>query len=256
MKRSLVYLLILLILLPPTVGAAGYLKNEMPPHLRDFQETIGAQAQKYPEYFHLSGNTPEKKIALTFDDGPHGKNTPLILDILKEQEVKATFFVLGERVQQYHEIVHRIIQEGHQIGNHSFSHSDLRQYTSDAILQTELNPTSQLIGEITGVYPKYMRAPYGALSDGSIEFIGQQGWHIINWSIDSFDWDQTENDVEKIVNKIARYHHSGAIILFHCNGRNTVEALPKIITLLQILDYDLVTVEELLNSESIPAYAG
>ncbi|HHY15755.1 MAG TPA: polysaccharide deacetylase family protein [Firmicutes bacterium] len=246
MRKLRTYIIILLVL-QAAAAAAGSLRNVMPPYLRGFQETVQRQAEKYPEYFHLSGGAAEKKIALTFDDGPHKSNTPLILDILKSRDIKATFFVLGENVKKHPEIIHRINEAGHQIGNHSKTHSDLRNLTNEEILKTELDPTSHLIEAITGTYPKFMRPPYGALRDESIEFLGELGWQIINWSIDSFDWDQAENEAEEILSKIEEYHHPGAIILLHCSGPNTALALPKIISLLETQDYDFVTVEELLK---------
>lgn len=247
MKKTQVYLIIILLFLWPNGGQAK-LRNDMPPNLVSFQNTVNRQAEKYPEFFHLQG--PEQDfVALTFDDGPHGQNTSVILDILKTEGISATFFLTGEQVQKYPEVAQRIAKEGHQIGNHSWSHLDLRKMTDEGITAIQLEPTSSLLEELTGVYPKFMRPPYGALRDGSIQVLADQGWQIINWSIDSFDWDPKENSVTAILDKIHRYHHPGAIILMHCNGANTVEALPQVIKLLKDLGYDFQTVEELLTKK-------
>ncbi len=252
MNRKQVYLIILVLIITPLQVGNARLRNEMPPNLISFQNTVQRQADKYPDFFHLEAPT-EAFIALTFDDGPHAHNTPLILDILKAEGIKATFFVVGEQVRQYPKVAQRIVAEGHQIANHSWSHPDLRKVTDQAILEKQLEPTSSLVEELTGVFPKFIRPPYGALRDGTIEFLGTQGWQIINWSIDSFDWDPQENSVIAIVEKVKRYHHPGAIILMHCNGANTVQTLPEVIDSLRDLGYQFKTVEELFTSHDSDA---
>ena len=188
-------------------------------------------------------------IALTFDDGPDGENTALLLDLLAETEVKATFFVVGEKIQEYPELLKRIASEGHELGNHSFSHPDMRKLTNDAILERELLPTAELITDLTGLAPMIMRPPYGALRDESIEYLTEAGWSIINWSIDSFDWDTTQNSASEITEKVLQYSHPGAIVLMHTGeGREgTLEALPEIIASLREDGYQFVTVSEILE---------
>lgn len=226
-----------------------YLRNEMPGYLTGFQETVNEQVSIFPETFFLAGRTKDKLIALTFDDGPDVINTPHILNVLEQEQVSATFYLVGDKVQQLPELVEKIALAGHEIGNHSWSHQDLRNLGNENILDSELLPTSELIFRVTGDFPTNVRPPYGAIRDDTIAFLSRQGWKVINWSIDSFDWDKAQNSSQEIVNKVLSYHHPGAIILMHTNQKlnGTVLALPTIIATLRDEGYTFVTVSELLG---------
>ncbi|NLJ79821.1 MAG: polysaccharide deacetylase family protein [Firmicutes bacterium] len=191
-----------------------------------------------------------RKIALTFDDGPDRINTPKILDILETENAAATFFVVGEKVERYPEVIERIFQAGHLIANHSRTHADLSGLFNEEIIELELDPTSKAVEKITGYYPKIMRPPYGSLRPDSVRFLEEAGWQIVRWSLDTFDWDKERNQPEEITERIALQHHPNAIILMHCNGWETVEALPAIINTLRAAGYDFVTVSQLLGLES------
>lgn len=188
---------------------------------------------------------PIKRIALTFDDGPDAKNTNKILDILKEEQVTATFFLVGERVGHYPRVVKRIYNEGHLIANHSHSHQDLESLTNEEIVNLELHPTSKAVERLTGFYPNIMRPPYGALRIDSVEYLNDTGWKIVRWSLDTFDWDNTRNKPQEIINRVLDQHHPNAIILMHCNGPATINALPGVIQVLRDLGYCFYTVDQL-----------
>lgn len=240
-------MLLFLCLSLPLGAVTPRLYNELPPSLQHFKEKVERQASLYPEIFFLQALDGERRVALTFDDGP-GPLTPLILDVLKKYQIKATFFVLGERVQTYPEVVERMIEEGHVIGNHTYSHPDLRNLSPLEMYEEEVVPTSTLIGDITGYYPILLRPPYGAIEDEAILFLGEKGWRIINWSIDTFDWDREQNSSEEILEKIEAYHHEGAIILMHDGGsRSTLEVLPHLIMSLKREGYCFCTVDRLLD---------
>lgn len=186
-----------------------------------------------------------RQIALTFDDGPDRINTPKILDILRDEQVRATFFVLGEKVERFPDITRRIYNEGHLIANHSHTHTDLAELTNEEILVLELEPTSIAVERITGYYPLIMRPPYGSLHQDSVAYLRQNGWQIVRWSLDTFDWDSTRNSPEEILERIMTQHHHRAIVLMHCNGPTTIQALPEVIKFLREMDYEFVTVNEL-----------
>lgn len=188
---------------------------------------------------------PLPKVALTFDDGPDVRNTPLILDLLKDEQVPATFFVVGTQVERYPEMLVRIFEEGHLIANHSRTHADFAELTNEEILKLELEPTSQAVQQLTGYYPLTMRPPYGSLRPDSVQFLKDQGWKIVRWSLDTFDWDSRRNSTEEILARIEELHHPGAIILMHCNGPATIKALPGVISTLRELGYQFVTVRDL-----------
>lgn len=182
------------------------------------------------------------KIALTFDDGPDAVNTDIILDILKKEQVVATFFVVGERVSRFPATIRRIFDEGHLLANHSKTHRDLTALTNEDIISLELDPTSRAVEHITGFYPTIMRPPYGSLRIDSTHFLVENGWQIVRWSLDTFDWDSRRNSPEQIIQRVLDLHHPNAIVLMHCNGNETIAVLPQLITLLRELGYDFVTV--------------
>ena len=188
---------------------------------------------------------PFRKVALTFDDGPDAHYTSRILDILKAEDVMATFFVLGEYVERYPELLKRIFNEGHLIANHSRTHKDLALLTNEEIIALELGPTSQVIENLTGYYPMIMRPPYGSLRPDSVNFLKETGWRIVRWSLDTFDWDSRRNKPEQIINRIKAQHHNGAIVLMHCNGPATTAVLPDVIKTFRELGYEFVTVTQL-----------
>lgn len=190
-----------------------------------------------------------KLVALTFDDGPDAKYTPRILDILAENKVKATFFVVGRQASHYPDVLKRIAKEGHAIGNHSWDHADLSKVTPDEI-NKELTETDDTIQQIAGVSPHLFRAPYGAMSPELKKAAADKGYALIEWNVDTRDW--AGSAPGDIVQTLKRTVKPGSIVLMHSfggkNGKldNTVEALPKIIAYLKSNNYRIVTVPELL----------
>ena len=199
--------------------------------------------------FYMQG-PPTLKIALTFDDGPDPIYTPQVLDVLEEYDVPATFFLLGERVEKYPNITRRIINEGHTIGNHSWSHPDLTTL-NDRQLSKEIFNTEQKIEETVNKETALLRPPYGFVSSQLITKLKRMDYKVIHWSLDSLDWQAKKK--EEVLNKTIPYLNRGAIILFHSAGGKgqslipTIKALPIIIEKLQTHNIELVTVDELLS---------
>lgn len=181
-----------------------------------------------------------KKIAITFDDGPHPYYTEQLLDGLKERGAKATFFVLGKHVEQYPELVERMSEEGHLIGNHTYSHIQLTQRNSDDFKE-ELIMTSELIENLTGQEVQYVRPPYGTWNK---KFEKELNMFPVLWNIDPLDW--SSSNVSGIVNKVTSKARENSIILMHDEYKTTVTAALQIIDELQKEGYEFVTVEELL----------
>ncbi|WP_156807442.1 polysaccharide deacetylase family protein [Effusibacillus pohliae] len=202
---------------------------------------------------YFSGPRTAKQVALTFDDGPDLRFTPQILDILKQNGVKATFFIVGTRAQAHPEMVRRIVAEGHAIGNHTWDHPKLTKLTPQQI-RDEVVRTDQLLDSIVGYYPALFRPPYGLTNPDIVREIGAMGYKIIDWSVDTRDWAGTP--VPQMMDYVRTELRPGAIILEHCAGgrsedlSNTVSALPQIIDTLKAQGYTFVTVPQLLN---IPA---
>lgn len=180
------------------------------------------------------------KIALTFDDGPSAAWTPALLDGLKERGVKATFFLIGENADKNPEIVKRMAEEGHLIGNHTYHHVELTK-VSENEARLELADTSAVIVRITGKEPEYMRPPFGAWQrklEQEIQMLP------VLWTIDPLDW-TTENQ-DEIVNKVVTEAEENDIILLHDCYKSSVEAGLRIIDILQEEGFVFVTVDELL----------
>ncbi|MBZ9633215.1 polysaccharide deacetylase family protein [Clostridium sp. FP1] len=199
---------------------------------------------------YCSPNRTLKQVALTFDDGPDVYYTPQILEILKQNNVKATFFIVGLRAQAHPEMILRIVSEGHSIGNHTWDHPILSRLPADKIKE-EVQKTEQLLYKITGLNTAMFRPPYGSTTPQVIDEISSLGYEIIDWSVDTRDWDKTS--VLQIMNYVSKELYPGGIILQHCavgksgDLSNTVKALPQIISSLRSQGYSFVMVQDLLN---------
>lgn len=181
-----------------------------------------------------------KKVALTFDDGPHPKYTSQLLDGLSKRKIRATFFVTGENAELYPELIKRMSDEGHLIGNHTYSHIQLRQGNRDKFRE-ELVLTNRVIEQITGENVTYVRPPYGTWEKS---FEKELNMIPVLWTIDPLDWCCT--DASCIVRKVESAAQENAIILLHDSYASTVTAALQIADDLQQQGYVFVTVEEIL----------
>jgi peptidoglycan/xylan/chitin deacetylase (PgdA/CDA1 family) len=183
-------------------------------------------------------------IAMTFDDGPHGANTPRLLEILKQRKIHATFFLVGQCVHEYPDIVKKIVADGHEIASHSWSHPDLTT-KSEAIVKDELQKTHDAILAACGVAPKIMRPPYGAFTARQRAWAnGEWGYKIILWDVDPLDW--KVKDATHVKNEILKGTVPGSIILSHDIHKTTVDAMPDTLDALLAKGFKFVTVSELL----------
>ena len=180
------------------------------------------------------------KIAITFDDGPSSQCTGRLLDGLKERNVKATFFLIGENAKENPELVKRLDEEGHLIGNHTYHHVEITK-VSDEEAKKEILDTNKVITSITGKSVEYMRPPFGLWQrnlEMEIEVLP------VMWTIDPLDW--TTENVDEIVNKVVTEAEENDIILLHDCYLSSVEAALRIIDILQERGFEFVTVDELL----------
>lgn len=191
-------------------------------------------------------------IALTFDDGPSA-HTQRLLDIFKTYGGKGTFFVLGSTLDSRQEALRQIANDGHEIGNHSWSHSKLTELSTDAV-KKEITDTRNKIYDITGVDCTLVRPPHGAFND-RIQAIGKElGVSFVNWSVDTLDW-KTKN-ANAVYKEIMEYVADGNIILCHDLHKTTVDAMERAIPDLIEKGYQLVTVSELLTCRGGEIIAG
>lgn len=204
------------------------------------------------------GSQDSLKVALTFDDGPSPLYTPKILDILKEKKVKATFFLVGKHVEKYPEVAKRIVDEGHEIGNHTYSHRDLVPATRATVVK-EIKKAEKVIESVCGRKPVLFRPPRGIYSNAVRKIILKAGYTIILWSVSTQDWRLVKPSF--IFRRVKRFCRPGSIILFHDSGAlikpeggsrgHTVEALPKVIDWLRANGYQISTVSSLLEEAGI-----
>lgn len=198
--------------------------------------------------------TPEfKVVAITFDDGPDPLYTPGILDILQEYNVPATFFMVGRHVQQYPDIVRRIVEDGHSVGNHTWSHRSLVPLSVDQT-RLEIMQAHYAIEAITGTPPRLFRPPRGVYSSFARTFLREQEYTIVLWDVTSQDW--AELPSRRIADNVLNNVSPGSIILFHDSGNlisaeggnriNTVRALPLVIEGLQQQGYSFLTIDDLI----------
>ncbi|WP_242718136.1 polysaccharide deacetylase family protein [Microcoleus vaginatus] len=211
-----------------------------------FQSAVPGQFQG-TTIRHGKLNSQRKAIALTFDDGPWPKTTTQILDILKENNIKATFFWVGKYLKNSPEIGQQVVAAGHAIGNHTWNHEYL-QYNEYGAAR-EIDGTSSLIEELTGVQTSMFRPPGGILNNGLATYAQKKNYAVVMWSADSFDW---RTLTESLIDNVMRQANSGGIVLMHDGGGNrarTVKALPDIIARLRNEGYIFVTVPELLHMQ-------
>ena len=180
------------------------------------------------------------KVALTFDDGPHPVCTPQLLDGLKKRDVKVTFFVTGENVESYPEIVKRASEEGHPIGNHTFHHVQLTAANSDDF-KKEIISTNDIIQEVTGKETSFIRPPYGSWDK---KYEKELNMFPVLWDVDPLDWCST--NVDKIVRSVLAGTKENSIILMHDSYDSTVTAALQVVDILKAEGYEFVTVDEIL----------
>lgn len=183
-------------------------------------------------------------IAMTFDDGPSPETTPRLLDMLKQRNIKVTFFLIGQNAERNPDIVRRILAEGHEIGNHSWTHPQLSKLSDDRVTQ-EITKTQDTIKNESGFTPTMLRPPYGAITARQRSWIESQfGLNIILWSVDPFDWKRPGPSV--ITQRILSGARPGAIILSHDIHKQTVDAMPATLDALLAKGYKFVTISQLL----------
>lgn len=227
--KRLVRLTILLLCLVGLLCYAIWLEN---PDREKAAETLGVGVQEV--------DGAPRRVALTFDDGPHPYYTEQLLDGLKERGVKATFFVTGEHAKLHPDVIQRMYEEGHLIGNHTYSHIQLRKNNQEAFRE-ELIRTNEVIGEITGGEVLYVRPPYGSW-DKSFE--KELNMIPVLWTIDPLDW--CSHDASCVADKVLKKVKENDIILLHDCYDTTIEAAFQIVDELKGKGYLFVTVEELL----------
>ena len=182
----------------------------------------------------------KKKIALTFDDGPHPVYTEQVLQVLDHGNIPATFFLLGQNIEEHQDLVKEIDAKGHLIGNHTYHHVQVTSLPLDQACE-EIQKTSDLIESLTGKGTEYVRPPFGTWSEGLEDRLNLIP---VMWTIDTLDW--TTENVDEIVCRVTEQAEENGIILMHDGYESTVQALERFIPLLEAEGYEFVTVDQVI----------
>ncbi|MEH2399135.1 polysaccharide deacetylase family protein [Nostoc sp.] len=242
--------------LPVKVGTQQQIEELKATMLNSWQQLVQIKGFSYAVPLRFQGAiveaaklTPEQKvIALTFDDGPWPESTAQVLDILKKNQIKGTFFLIGQNVKNYPGLVKREIAEGHVIGNHTWHH--WYQFLNPQAAAYEIDHTADLIYQVTGIKTNLFRPPGGIMHNGVAGYARNSKYAIILWSSDSVDYSRPA--VPKLINNVFRKAKPGGIVLMHDGGGNrskTVQALPEIIANFRKQGYSFVTIPELLEMQ-------
>ena len=192
------------------------------------------------------GDTREKVLYLTFDAGYENGHTEKILDILQNQDVKAAFFLVGNYIEKNADLVRRMVEEGHIVGNHTLHHPDMTKLSQEEF-RRELEGLAQLFQTATGKeMPKFYRPPQGIYSEENLQTAKQMGYHTVFWSLAYADWDNEnqpsrEDALEKLTGRI----HNGAVILLHLNSSTNAEILEELLTKYKEMGYTFQTIDAL-----------
>lgn len=201
--------------------------------------------------YHLKAlarvKTDKKLVAITFDDGP-SSFTKEVLDILDKHNAKATFFCVGKNVESNPELFKSIIEKGHLVGNHTYSHSNNIGFSKTQTVRTEIEKNDAIIEKYSGSKPKYYRPPFGVTNPRIARALNKTKHIVIGWNIRSLD--TSIQDETKIYNRIVRQIRPGSIILLHDTSERSVKVLERLLIHLDSINYRSVTVEELLRQES------
>jgi peptidoglycan/xylan/chitin deacetylase (PgdA/CDA1 family) len=194
--------------------------------------------------FYSNPSEREKKIALTFDDGPT-EFTLEVLALLKKYNAKATFFCIGKNIEKHPEIIKQIIEEGHLVGNHSYSHSKFFDFYNAKQIREEIQKTDALLEKYTSKKINFFRPPYGVTTPSIRRALNVTGHKTIGWNIRSLDGGTKNQD--SIFNRLIKHISPGGIVLLHDTGKHSVLVLEQFLQFLQQNSYEVISIAELLN---------
>lgn len=217
----------------------------LPPELESLPRVLPEKVQ----VTYTRCQVPGSVIAVTFDDGPHPEFTPRLLDTLKERNIKATFFLVGRSAAAHPQVVKRMVEEGHEVANHTWAHPLLTGYSTEGV-SSQLKRAHDAIEKAGGVAPILYRPPYGGVRLGQRRSIQEQfGYPTILWDFDPLDW-QSPRSVQKVHDRVLAGTKPGSIVLLHDIHETTVNAMPATLDVLIERGFRMVTVTQLIQLEA------
>lgn len=228
-------------------GESNQLTNKQWEMMQNWRREI-VKFQENKANVYLNGRN-EKKISLTFDDGPDDSITPRIIEILQQYKVKGNFFFIGSEAEKHPQVVKNAYKNGNLVLSHSYHHVDLSVLDKEQQLE-EITRAGNALQSLIGKEPAMIRPPYGETNETLMKNAELKGYSIIIWSIDTLDWSQMEAD--NIIRNVTNHLRNGDIILMHSDSEKTetAKALPKIIEAIQERDFQIVGLDELLGIEA------
>lgn len=204
-----------------------------------------AQLKKYDAVY--LGDTGEKVLYLTFDAGYENGCTEKILDVLKAHQVPAAFFLVGNYMEKNADLVRRMVEEGHIVGNHTMHHYDMRKLTDKAAFQKELQDLETLFTQITGkALPKYYRPPQGTYSQQNLEMAKELGYKTVFWSLAYVDWNNdSQPSADQAFSKLLPRTHDGAVVLLHSTSSTNAQILDELLTKWEAMGYSFASIDQL-----------
>ena len=212
--------------------------------------SFNVQWNYFTHAYHSNHDLKDRYVAITFDDGPHEKYTPMVLDILKKYNAKATFFCIGVNAEKYPQIIKEVAEQGHVIGNHSYSHVNSFGFFNSEKVSNELRKTNNIMFDIINKKLLLFRPPFGVTNPAIVKAISMSEFKVIGWNKRSLDT-VIKNEIH-IEKRITKNLKSGDIILLHDTSAKTVHVLEQLLLFLQKNDFKTLTVDNMLN---ISAYA-
>lgn len=194
---------------------------------------------------HCKAVTGEKVIAISFDDGPVKEHTPKVLEILKQHNAPAAFFFIGNRVAGNEKLLQQVIDEGHLVGNHSYSHHTWFDLFSTSKVIADMKLMDETMKAVTGLKPRLFRPPYGVMNPNIKQAIVKGEYIPVGWSVRSFD--TVEKDGNKLLQKMTAAIEPGAVFLFHDSGKQTISILPAFLKKVLENGYQIVALDKMLH---------
>lgn len=216
------------------------------------QPPVGNAGKKQLRQYDAAyiGDTEDKVLYLTFDAGYENGCTEKILDTLKQHDVKAAFFLVGNYIEKNADLVRRMAEEGHIVGNHTMHHPDMSKLSDKAAFSKELTDLEALYRETTGKdLPKFYRPPQGIYSEENLKMAQELGYKTVFWSLAYVDWNNdAQPTAETAFSKLLPRTHNGAVVLLHSTSRTNAEILDQLLTKWKDMGYRFATLEELFNN--------
>lgn len=244
---TLVILLSLIQLLPQAIATGAWGLSYQTPGQTPAGPASTQQLQRYDAVY--VGDTSQKVLYLTFDAGYENGYTAQILDTLKNHQVPAAFFLVGNYLEKEPDLVRRMVQEGHIVGNHTMHHPDMRKLQDPSAFAQELSQLEELFQSVTGQQmPKYYRPPQGLYSQENLQMAKQLGYQTVFWSLAYADWDNnSQPSAQYAFDKLLPRIHNGAVILLHSTSQTNAQILDQLLTKLKAEGYSFESIDRLFQ---------